>query len=350
MQRKERAAMRRILPLIIAAVTIAGAAGLSTGLTTRNATAASTIENEYNTPGKYATAAGTATDSLGDAYDLYYPADYAALGFESPILTWGNGTNAVPADYSDLFTRLASWGFTIIASTLRNTGSGIQVDDGAKYLVAQDAVTGSAFYGKLNTAEIGAFGHSQGATGAVNAATSDPSLYRTVLTFSLPAQNLSAPNPDCRTAAACTPHPNELKCPAFLVSTHGLLDSFIASPSTETAYYNSIPGSAALGLLGMSTDHNSIQDSGNPGAFLGYVTAWFMDQLRGDKTAAQAFSGPAPELPGNANWPGSKAKQANGGGSQPPRPRPCRGAGLLAAGSGAGIRACGHFAVSCTSW
>jgi hypothetical protein len=25
-------------------------------------------------------------------YDLFLPASYAALGFKSPIVTWGNGT------------------------------------------------------------------------------------------------------------------------------------------------------------------------------------------------------------------------------------------------------------------
>lgn len=297
--------MRKTLRLLIAAVIVTAAAGLTTELTAGRAAAADTIESEYNVPGPYATTTGIATDSLGNGYDLYYPADYATLGFKSPILTWGNGTDATPADYSDLLTRLASWGFTIIASTLANTGSGIQVDDGAKYLVAQDGVPGSVFYQNLNTADVGAFGHSQGATGAVNAGTMDPSLYSTVLTFSLPAQVWSAANPDCPTAAACTPHPNELQCPTFLISTHGLLDSIIASPATETAYYNSIPVSASLGIVAEGTDHNSIQNSGDPGAFLGYVTAWFMYRMRGDTTAAGAFTGPDPELVTNANWPGS---------------------------------------------
>jgi pimeloyl-ACP methyl ester carboxylesterase len=297
--------VRRALLLLIAAV---AAAGLTTGLTAGHAAAASTIETEYNVAGPYATTTGTATDSLGNSYDLYYPANYAALGFKSPILTFGNGTGAVPSDYSVLLTRLASWGFTIIASTLENTGSGIQIDDGARYLVAQDTTAGSVFYGDLNTSEVGVFGHSQGATGAVNAATMDPTLYRTVLTFSLPAQIWSAPNPDCPTAAACTPHPNELQCPTFLISTHGLADSIIASPATETAYFNSIDEHAALGIIAEGTDHSSIENSGNPDVFLGYVTAWFMDQLRGDTRAAGAFSGADPELVTNANWPGSLVK------------------------------------------
>jgi hypothetical protein len=203
---------------------------------------------------------------------------------------------------------MASYGLTVIASTLTNTGSGNEIDDGAKYLVAQNTASSSVYFGNLDTARVGAFGHSQGATGAVNAATHDPSLYTSVLTFSLPAQSWSSSNSDCPTAAICTPHPDQLKAPAFLISTHGVLDSIIASPATETAYYNSIPGAASLGIVAEAADHNTIQDSGNPSIELGYATAWFLYRLRGDTVAGSAFTGASPELPGNSNWPGSLTK------------------------------------------
>ncbi len=40
----------------------------------------------------------------------------------------------------------------------------------------------------------------------------------------------------------------------------------------------------------------------------GYATAWLEYQLRGNATAAGAFTGPHPELVANANWPGSAVK------------------------------------------
>jgi len=267
------------------------------------------VEATYAQPGPYATTTGTAVDSQGDTFDVYRPADYGALDAKSPILTWGNGTGATPGMYSTLLTHLASYGFTIIASTLTNTGSGKEIDAGARYLVAQNTTAGSVYAGNLNTTEVGAFGHSQGATGAVNAATNDPSLYATVLTFSLPAAAWSSANSDCPTAAACTPHPELLKVPTFLTSTHGFLDSIIASPATETAYYTSVPAAhASLGIIAEGADHNTIQDSGDPAIELGYPTAWLMDWLRGDTIAAGAFSGQHPELTGNANWPGSQTR------------------------------------------
>jgi hypothetical protein len=272
------------------------------------------VQAAFAPSGPYATTTGTATDGTA-VYDLYRPANYAALGFQSPIVTWGNGTNGTPAQVSVLLRHLASYGFTVIASTLPNTGSGREIDAAAHYLVTQDGVAASVFHGHLNVNKVAAVGTSQGATGAVRAATSDPALIKTVMTFSLPNAVWAAPNPDCPTAADCTAHPDALTRPAFFVSTHGFFDSVIASPATEKAYFLSAPVHAALGIIknsdGKAADHASIENpaaGGNPGAFLGYATAWLEYQLRGNTTAAGAFTGPHPELLANPNWPGSAVK------------------------------------------
>jgi len=248
-------------------------------------------------------------------YDVFRPSDYAALGFESPIVTWGNGTGASPAKVSDFLSHLASHGFTVIASTLPNTGSGNEIDDAAHYLVTQNGVATSVFHGHLNTGEVAAVGTSQGATGAVRAATNDPALIKAVMTFSLPNSVWSGPNPDCPTAADCTANPAALTQPVFFISTYGFWDSIIASPATEKAYFLSTSVHAALGIIltsdGKLADHTSIQNAavgGNPGGFFGYATAWLEYQLRGNATAAGAFTGPHPELLSNINWPGSAVK------------------------------------------
>lgn len=71
----------------------------------------------------------------------------------------------------------------------------------------------------------------------------------------------------------------------------------------------------ALGIILNSdakpADHTSIENpalGGNPGGFLGYATAWLEYQLRGNATAAGAFTGAHPELVSNTNWPGSATK------------------------------------------
>jgi pimeloyl-ACP methyl ester carboxylesterase len=274
------------------------------------------VQAAFTPPGPYATTTGTVTDATGTViYDLFYPSHYVALGFKSPIVTWGNGTGSTPGKYSTFLSHLASYGFTVIASTLPNTGSGHEIDAAAHYLVAQDSAGASVFHGHLDVNEVAAVGHSQGATGAVRAATSDPALIKTVLTFSLPNPVWAAPNPDCPTAADCTAHPAALTQPVFFVSTHGFWDSIIASPVTETSFFLSTSVHAALGIIlnsdGKPADHPSIQntaDGGNPGSFLGYATAWLEYHLRGNATAAGAFTGAHPELVSNTNWPGSITK------------------------------------------
>src|SRR5215831_18157083 len=274
------------------------------------------VQAAFASPGPYATTTGTVADATGTViYDVFRPSDYSALGFESPIVTWGNGTGASPAKVSVFLSHLASYGFTVIASTLPNTGSGNEIDAAAHYLVTQNSEAASVFHDHLNVGEVAAVGTSQGATGAVRAATNDPVLIKTVMTFSLPNSVWSGPNPDCPTTADCTANPSALTQPVFFVSTYGFWDAIIASPATEKAYFNSTSVHAALGIIltsdGKLADHTSIQDAvygGNPGGFLGYATAWLEYQLRGNATAAAAFTGAHPELVSNANWPGSATK------------------------------------------
>jgi len=271
------------------------------------------VQAAYTPTGPYATATGVVTSASGQVIDdLYYPGNYSALGFQSPIVTWGDGTDATPAMVSVLLRHLASYGFTVIAPTLANTGSGNEIDAAAHYLVTQDSVPGSVFAGHLDVGEVAAAGVSQGAGGAVRAATNDPALIRTVLTFSLPNTFWVGPNPDCPTAADCMYNPAALTQPVFFISTHGPLDSIIASPATEQAFFASTTVHAALGIIrnsdGRPADHNSVQDpayGGNPDGELGYATAWLEYQLRHSATAAAAFTGPHPELLSNPNWPGS---------------------------------------------
>ena len=273
------------------------------------------VQAAFTPPGPYATATATVTNASGAAvYDLFYPRDYAGLGFQSPVVTWGNGTGGTPDQYSAFLLHLASYGFTVIASTLPNTGSGKEIDAAARYLVAQDSVPASIFHGHLNVNEVAAVGMSQGATGAVRATTNDPALIKTVMTFSEPNPIWAAPNPDCPTAADCRADPAALTRPVFFISTYGFWDSIIASPATEKAFFLSTRVHAALGIIvnsdGKPADHASIENppTGNPGGLLGYATAWLEYQLRGNATAAGAFTGAHPELVSNPNWPGSATK------------------------------------------
>ena len=189
------------------------------------------------------------------------------------------------------------------------------MDAAAHYLVKMNTTAGSVFSGHLNVHRVAAVGHSQGALGAARVAVMDPKLITTLITFSLPAASLDSTNPDCPVVSDCEVSMASVHQPAFLISTYGREDSFISSPRVGRAYFSEVKGRAALGIIkksgGVKVDHASIENAtygGNPGEEMAYATAWLEYTLRGNRQAAQAFTGPHPELTSNPDWPGSKVK------------------------------------------
>ncbi|MGN9846192.1 alpha/beta hydrolase family protein [Nonomuraea sp. H19] len=257
---------------------------LLSGLLTRPAQAADTIEAHFKVAGPWTVATADAP-----GYKLYYPADLGAGGVKHPIITWGNGTNAVPTQYPGLLSQLASWGFAVVASTDTTTGTGSEMIAAAQYLIARNTDSSSVFYGKLDVTKVGAVGHSQGAGGAVNTATKSGGLIDTVVPIALPAPIWVSSGDEF--------YVNQLTCPVLFVS--GANDTIISPNSALQTYYNQVPGAAAKAQL-KGAGHNTIQGTG--GGFLGYVTAWLMYQLQGDMYARGAFAGTSPEINTNAGW------------------------------------------------
>ena len=206
------------------------------------------IEAAFSTPGPFATTTGMVMKGSAVEYDLFYPSNYASVGFKSPIITWGNGTGDVPDMYSTLLLQFASYGFTVIATTRKNTGSGREIDAAAHYMVKMNTTLGSVFYGHLNVHRVAAVGHSQGATGAARVAIMDPKLITTLITFSLPSASVATTNPDCPVVSDCEENMASVHQPTFLISTYGPEDRYIASPRVERAYFGEVKGRAALGI------------------------------------------------------------------------------------------------------
>ncbi|HET6951892.1 MAG TPA: hypothetical protein VFI47_16035 [Acidimicrobiales bacterium] len=252
------------------------------------------LESTYAARGTWAVSTGSTTDAAGNAYSLYYPTGLGANGFHHPIVSWGNGTNAVPSQYSGLLTQLASWGFVVVASNSKATGYGTEITAAANHMVSLNTTVGSVFYQKLDTTKIAAVGHSQGAGGSTRAVIANPGLFTTLVPIALPAKMWVSAGQEYDTA--------NVTRPVFFVG--GANDWLIASPATLTGYYNSVPGAAALGVL-KGAGHNTIQGTG--GGFLGYITAWLMYQLQGDPAARGVFVG-SPELLVNTNWQNQAVK------------------------------------------
>ncbi len=263
------------------------------------------IEKKYYAAGTWAVTVGPGAfccDSSGNKFDAYYPTNLGANGFKHPILTWGNGTNAVPKQYNYLLTHLASWGFVVIATEDQNTGVGQTILDGVNFLVHANSDASSIFFQKLDVSQVGALGHSQGASGAINAMIKSAGVIKTVIPIELPAQVF------CSNPANCLDTKNVTAGSIFFID--GSADTFISPPTqipgvpgeqSIEAYYNAVPAGVAKvkGTL-IGPNHNDVQ--GQPDCsevpffcfngvygYLGYPTAWMMARLQGDNFAAGAF-------------------------------------------------------------
>ena len=118
-------------------------------------------------------------------FRIYYP---AFQGDESyPIISWGNGTGATPDRYDELLTHLASWGFIVIDSYSKTTGTGKEIVEAIDYLRNENQLANSLFYQKIQMEHIGVAGHSQGSTGVINAHTNykSGSFIKTVVSIAL---------------------------------------------------------------------------------------------------------------------------------------------------------------------
>lgn len=111
----------------------------------------------------------------GGAFVLFYPQTMGVNGVKHPVLTWGNGTLMLPVVYTGILMHLASHGFVVIASKSMLTGDGQTMLQGVSWMIQEATRQGSPFYGVIDTMRIGAVGHSQGGTGAIEAG-KDPRL------------------------------------------------------------------------------------------------------------------------------------------------------------------------------
>ena len=276
------------------------------------------IELKYYAPGPWVVTvqtAGACCDSSNNKFDLYYPTNLGANGFMHPILTWGNGSFGTPANVDYFLRHMASWGFVVIATEDQQTGVGQTILDGANFMVHANSDPLSPFFHKLNVAQVGAFGHSQGAGGAGNALIKSAGLIKTVIPIELPARVWCTLGPNCFDPAHLT------SGSAFFVDgSSDFISPPTQSPQTSgeqsvQAFYDATPNSIPKlkgTILGPS--HNDI--SGQPDCshaaipcvngvygYLGYPTAWFMYQLQGDPVAHGAFvNGTGEMFTETTNW------------------------------------------------
>ncbi len=234
--------------------------------------ATATTADQWSEPGPFA----VTVEALDSAHTVYRPSRLE----RHPVILWGNGTGADPRIYDGLLRHLASHGFVVAAADTPNAGSGQEMLDGATTLIAENSRPGSRYEGKIDTARIGATGHSQGGGGAI-AAGADPRV-----TTTIPIE----PGPQGRTSA--------LKGPSFFLG--GQFDTIVIPALLVIPRYRATEQVPAIyGELGNATHFTPVGDGGG---FRGAITAWFRFWLSGDERARAEFFGASCGLCRDAAW------------------------------------------------
>lgn len=320
-------------------------------------------------------------------FTVVHPAPPALGAFgDHPVVVWGNGTSGTigiapyityfpdefPDEiliedstcmYQESLKHLASMGFVVVAPNDGFVGSGTELQNAVDFAHLLDAFNdpSNPLYDNLDTGDIAAAGHSQGAIGAVNAAAAD-SRIDSVLAISAPddaycaseweeAVNGLGWEFDCYDTGVFS----QLDVPTFFVSGErdcfettllmrpafreyldeiadywwdegdfslslyydGLSDwvanssntPCIASNAANQTHFNATSGPAAkaTALPDSANEHAGHMDVSEG---FGYMTAWlaFMSDNAGFAGAEDAFCGTSPEIAGNSGWSNWQAK------------------------------------------
>lgn len=202
---------------------------------------------------------------------VYRPTELATSGYCHPIVMWSNGHGDQPSTYEVLLNNLASHGFVVVASlsSIPSVGDPLPVVTGVNWIVSQNDAQGSEFYHHLDTAHIGAVGHSEGGLATWKAA-SDPHI------TAVASVSGSTPNPG-------------LHGPALLFC--GGKDTVVPCSSVMTTY-TSITNQPAMLADNVSSDHGSwLYQSGTKGPDIFGITGWMRVQLMGDTENKKLFYG-----------------------------------------------------------
>ena len=101
-------------------------------------------------------------------YSVFYPGCMPD-GEKFPLVTWANGTCAMPEGYGPLLRYVASYGYIVVAANSLQTGSGAQQLKAIDFMFSENENPMSKYYQKIDTANVGAMGHSQGGMSTVAA-------------------------------------------------------------------------------------------------------------------------------------------------------------------------------------
>jgi hypothetical protein len=226
-----------------------------------------------------------------EKYEVWYPEDLENSDDTYPLIVVLNGTGVKASKYKAQFEHFASWGFVVIGTEEPESWDGVAAESSLAFMLEQNEDSSSIFYHKIDTDNIGAVGHSQGGAGVFNAITEHEhsGMYKTAVPVS--------PTNEEQTAALGWHYDlSKVSVPVLLLAgTKGDFEmKYVIPEESMIEMYNKISAPKVMARK-LDCEHGDMLYGAD-----GYITAWFMWRLQGDKSAAKAFAGDSPEIADNS--------------------------------------------------
>ena len=207
-----------------------------------------------------------------------------------PTVVMVNGTGLKALHYRPVFEHLASWGFIVIGNDDSNAWNGRSALVSLDKALFQNSTEGSSLYQRIDLDRIGVVGHSQGAMGAINAATEDDR-FKVLYAASCPQKSLAK-------KLGWSYSMKTISIPTMLVAGTGRIDRRISPLDSLLLLAEELPNTTPM-LLGRlkGVEHRYVLHEGDA-----YMTAWLRQFLTDDADAAAALTSDNPEILNNPRW------------------------------------------------
>ena len=241
------------------------------------------VEQKYHENGPYQ----VTVHSIDDIH-VFVPD--SAHSVPLPTVVMVNGTGLKALHYRPVFEHLASWGFVVIGNDDSNAWNGRSALVSLDKAIFQNSIVSSPLYQRIDLDRIGVVGHSQGAMGAINAATEDDR-FKVLYAASCPQKSL-AKKLDWSYSM------KTISIPTMLVAGTEWIDRHISPLDSLLLLAEELPNTTPM-LLGRlkGVEHRYVLHEGDA-----YMTAWLRHFLTNEADAAAALTCDNPEILNNPRW------------------------------------------------
>ena len=241
------------------------------------------IEQKYHENGPY-----QVTVHSIDGIHVFFPDTVHNAPLPTVVMVNGTGLRAL--HYRPVFEHLASWGFIVIGNNDSNAWNGRSALVSFDKALCQNSMGSSPLYQRIDLDRIGVVGHSQGAMGAINAATEDDR-FKVLYAASCPQKSLAK-------KLGWSYSMKTISIPTMLVAGTGWIDRHISPLESLLHLAEELPDTTPM-LLGRlkGIEHRFVLHEGDA-----YMTAWLRHFLANDADAAAALASDNPEILNNPRW------------------------------------------------